>query len=69
MKTEINNSMRVLMIYTSTAKQCFCNPQDLKRCMAEMRVTEGYYTVYEFWNGKQKKLSKKAINEFLNLKN
>lgn len=68
MKTEINNDMRVLMIYTSTAKQCFCNPQDLANCMKELRVIEGYYTVYEFWNGKQKKLSKKGINAFLNAK-
>lgn len=68
MTTKIDNFQRVFLIYTSTGKQFFCNQKDILKGMQELRVTEGYYDIFEFWNGKPKKLTKKQINHFLNIK-
>ena len=66
MKTTIDNNIRVLQIATSTQTQVFCNPKDYKEIAKELNLIEGYYIVYHFWNGKQKKLSKKELNSLVN---
>lgn len=65
MKTTIDNNTRVLQIVTSTQTQVFCNPKDYKEVAKELNLIEGYYTVYHFWNGKQKKLSKKELKSLV----
>jgi hypothetical protein len=68
MKTVINNNTMVLQIVTSTQTQVFCNPKEFEAIKKELELVEGYYSVYHFPNGIQKKLSQKAINNLHNKK-
>lgn len=61
MKTIIDNRIRVFQITTSTQDSAFCNLQDLNHVMKELGTHEGYYNIYHFWNGKQKKISNKEL--------
>jgi hypothetical protein len=66
MKTTIDNNLRVLQIVTSVQHQVFCNPVDYIRISNELGLIDGYFKVYHFWNGKQKRISKKDLSLLLN---
>lgn len=55
---------RVYFITTSIGKQQFCQLHQMNDIIKEMRVVAGYFDIYYFWNGKQKKVSKKMLKDF-----
>lgn len=66
MKTVIDNRVRVFQVVTSTQDSAFCNIEDLNQVMKDLGTHEGYYTIYHFWGAKQKKISKKDLQELFN---
>ena len=65
MKTTIDNNQRVFLVkrigyFTNKA---FCNLKDIPAVIAEMCENNDEYIIYEYWNDKFKKCSKKHLNE------
>lgn len=63
MITTINNSERVFQIVSGPAKQTFCNLTDINIVVKHYNLKEGFYTIYEFWNNKPRKITSKALKE------
>lgn len=66
MVTNIDNSERVFQVVnTNNYAQIFCNLNSLNEIINE-RLDEGCFIIYEFWNNKRRKVSKKALSEMFN---
>ena len=63
MTTTINNHLRVYQITTSVGRQAFCNIQDLNKVVQELDTRQGYFKIYDFWNNKPRKLSRKVLDQ------
>lgn len=63
MITTINNNERVFYITTSNNRSAFCNLAQLNEVIAQLGTHEGYFTIYHFWDGKQKKVSRKYLKD------
>lgn len=63
MKTIIDNNQRVFLVVDSYSRNYFCNLNQLNEVITENSLTEGYYTVYHFWNNKPQKATKKLLTE------
>ena len=59
----VNGTFRTFMIVDSYCRNYFCNLAQISRVIDQNSLNPGYYTIYEFWNNKQKKCSKKHLNE------
>lgn len=61
MKTTINNDLIVYQVITSTGKQVFCNIEQLNDAVMYLYAHEGYFKIFQFWDNKPKRLSKKDL--------
>ena len=68
MKITIDNNERVFQIVTDNGKQFFCNLEDIPKVITSQYMIDGYYTIYHFWDNKPKKITKKLVNEMLQLR-
>lgn len=59
----VNGNFRTFMIVDSLCRNYFCNLAQIRRVIDQNSLRSGYYTIYEFWNNKPKKCSKKHLNE------
>ena len=59
----VNGTYRTFMIVDSHCRNYFCNLAQISRVIEQNGLKPDYYTVYEFWNNKPKKCSKKHLNE------
>jgi len=64
MKTTLDSNYRVFMVVTSRGKSAFCNIDKLNKVVKELGAREGYFTVYEFWDNKPKKVTKANLARF-----
>lgn len=64
MTVQLNNSYRVYQVVTSTGKQAFCNIEDLNQVVKSLGTNAGYFKIYQFWNNKAQKVSKKDLLSF-----
>lgn len=69
MITTLNNQDKIFQIVTSTGNQVFCNMEDINKVVKEYDLTEGYFTIYSFWNNKPKKVGKGALKEMFKANN
>lgn len=60
MKTTINNDLRVYQVITSAGKQFFCNIEQLNY-VVNSECKQDNFKIYEFWNNKPKKVSRKNL--------
>jgi hypothetical protein len=66
MKTTINNNERKFLVQSQgfgNAKDIFCNLRDIPFVLAEYFEKNEEYKVYEFWNRKLTRVSKKRLLE------
>lgn len=64
MRTTIESDLRVFMVVKGS-KTAFCNIEDLNRVVQELQCREGYFSIYEIWNNKPKKVSQKHLAAFM----
>jgi hypothetical protein len=66
MKTTINNSQRKFLVQNQgfgSAKDIFCNLQDIPFVLSEYFEANEDFKVFEYWNRKLKQVSKKRLIE------
>lgn len=61
MKLTINNSDRLFIIVCSTGHTHACNLEQINSVIVNEGLIDGYYKIYELWNGKMKVVSKKFL--------
>lgn len=66
MITTINNDHRVFIIERLGwfVRQYFCNMEEIEKVIGDLEKNDEY-KVYEFWNGKPKRVSPKKLKELL----
>lgn len=65
MKTFIDNNQRKFLVQSRgfTTTDIFCNLSDIPNVLKEAFEPHDEYVIYEYWNRKLKRCSKKHINE------
>lgn len=66
MITTINNEQRKFLVQSQgfgNSFDIFCNLKDIPKVVASNTVKNDSYSIYEFWNRKLKKVSKKFLKE------
>jgi len=66
MTTTINNDQRKFLVQSvgfGNTFDIFCNLKDIPEVLAEVATSNSEYKIYEFWNRKLKRCSKKHLNE------
>lgn len=63
MITTINNNLRVYHVVSSVGNQWFCNIEDLNRIVKENELRAGYFKIYDFWNNKANRCTKKYLKD------
>lgn len=61
MKLQINNNDRLFVIVKSTGHTYACNLEQINFIIINEGLIEGYFKIYELWNGKMKAVSKKFL--------
>jgi ABC-type lipoprotein release transport system permease subunit len=67
MITTIDNNQRVFQIQKQgwQNRSIFCNMADIEKAIKDNLEPHDQYKIYQFWDGKQKPVSKKLLKEFL----
>jgi hypothetical protein len=66
MITTLNNDQRKFLVQSvgfGNTFDIFCNLKAIPEVLAEVATTNSEYKIYEFWNRKLKRCSKKHLNE------
>lgn len=66
MKTQIDNNQRKFLVQSQgfgNTKDIFCNLHDIPKVLHEAFEKNEEYKVYEFWNRKLTRVSKKRLTE------
>lgn len=71
MKTTIDNNQRVFVINYNGffTQKFFCNLSDIPQILIDHLQKGDSFTIYEYWNGKLQKCSKKFLNEMFEANN
>lgn len=57
MKTLINNNQRIFVITNSTGNTFAGNLEHISEIVKEYELKEGYFKIYEYFNGKPKRIT------------
>ena len=66
MKTTIDNNQRKFLVQSQgfgNQKDIFCNLKDIPNFLKDYFEKKEEFKVFEYWNRKLKRVSKKALNE------
>lgn len=66
MKTTIDNNQRKFLVQSQgfgNQKDIFCNLKDIPNVLNDHFEKHEEFKVFEYWNRKLKRISKKALNE------
>ena len=69
MKLEVNQNQRIFVVTNSTGNSFAGNIEHILQIVNEYQLNEGYFTVFEYWNGKPKRVTKAGLKRLLKANN
>ena len=61
MKLEVNQNQKIFVVTDSTGNSFSGNFKHLESIVKEYQLQEGYFKIFEYWNGKPKKVTKASL--------